>query len=162
MDFPKGLVFVLLMILVLQCGNGRVPDQKKAPSQPNEQITKGENYCDVHSTVCEFSIKEGGEIIAQGTLNLNPKPVHAMKPIEFDLTLTKSKLQNPEIMLSLTMPAMYMGINKVFLKKISSKDYKGNGMFAECVTEDRRWNIKIVLRENEKTYATDIQFDIIQ
>jgi len=55
-----------------------------------------------------------------------------------------------------------MGINKVFLKKISSKDYKGNGMFAECVTEDRRWNIKIVLRENEKTYATDIQFDIIQ
>ena len=162
MDFQKILIFILFMVFVLQCGNGRLPDQKKLPSQPKEQLTKGENYCDVHSTVCEFSIKEGGEIIAQGILNLHPKPVYAMKPIEFDLTLTTSKLQNPEILLNLTMPAMYMGINKVFLKKVSKNVYKGNGMFAECVTEDRRWNIKIVFKENEKIYTKDIQFDIIQ
>ncbi|MCS7204654.1 MAG: hypothetical protein NZ853_03055 [Leptospiraceae bacterium] len=119
--------------------------------------------CDVHKEICHFTIQdEKKQTFIEGKLNLSPKPVYTMKEIQFQLEFTKSNIHQPEILLDLTMPAMYMGENKVIMKKVSDNLFEGKGIFPECTSDDRRWNIKILMKTPEKEYVKNIQFDILQ
>lgn len=160
----KNRLFIILLFFVFWvfCKEKQNHQDHSGHSHPS-MVEFKKNFCDVHKGNCSFEIKINENNTLKGNLDLKPKPVYAMKEIEFFLTLENSSLEDPEILLDLTMPAMYMGENQVSLKKISNGVYSGKGVFPECTMDDRLWNIKILIKDkNHQKLDTDIQFNIYQ
>lgn len=163
--FKLKILLLNILLLLVICKKENHHEHRH--NEENHIISQTLNFCDAHTSGCEFEIWDSDsnkeKIIVKGVLNLNPKPVKAMENIEFQLILTENQLMEPEILLDLSMPGMYMGDNKVKLKKISNNMYRGYGVFPECMSEHRRWNIKIIFEDkNQNKFSTDIKFDIIQ
>ncbi len=159
----KFLIYLMIMSLMFLC--------KKKEDSHSHQHMQHEGYprvikdaikCDVHSSVCNFELELKDKSRVSASLDLSPKPVYAMKDIEFTLQL-KPEIPEAHIMLDLTMPAMYMGENKVEMKEISSGVFKAKSVFAECTTDDRLWNIEVMIHlKNGDMIHKNIQFDIKQ
>lgn len=92
--------------------------------------------CNVDSGTCAKKIGDV-EVI----LDINPKPVKAMKELFFTVTI-KGKRYN-RLMLDLDMPGMYMGKNMVVLEKISAGKYKGKGVIPRCPSGRKLWRAKV-------------------
>lgn len=152
---------LLYILLFLNCKDEH--QHSHHSHQPATEEIKDFIVCDVHNNACDFQIlDEKKEVLVDGVLQLNPKPVKAMQDVNFQLDLKKSTIEFSDIILDLTMPAMYMGDNKVSLKKSGENQYAGKGVFPECTTPDRRWNIKVIFKGHHNEYFKNIQFDIIQ
>ncbi len=145
-------LFFIILLNLLYCNVNREDFFKK---EEKEVV-----YCDFkQNQFCDFSILKQGQVLFRGTLDLNPKPVVAMKEITFTLALNEKKFDPQEILLDLTMPEMYMGENKVKLLKKQENIYEGKGVFPECTSKFTRWNIEIFF---DPSTTTNIQFDILQ
>ena len=78
--------------------------------------------CDVHAGPCSGSLKG-----IQVTMDVEPKPVKAMKDLTFTVHFVGAKIvAHPYI--DLGMPGMNMGRNRVSLKRIKESLYQGTGV----------------------------------
>jgi hypothetical protein len=83
----------------------------------------------MHEGAC--TIKAGNHTI---TLNMEPKPVKAMKEITFSLTVIPCDKLPDKLMLDLSMPGMQMGKNQVLLEKKGACFYEGKGIIVRCMS----------------------------
>lgn len=147
-----NFILLFLFLFSLGCKEGR------ENFLDSEVKKKDFILCDFDKiSICNFKIQEKEKIIFEGTLDLSPRPVRVMKEIQFTLQLNSFDFQPEEILLDLTMPEMYMGENQVKLIPVKENQYVGKGIFPECSSGFKRWNIEIIF---SKKYSTNIQFDI--
>jgi len=108
--------------------------------------------CDIHQNAC--SQKLPGYTVK---LDINPKPVSAMKDLTFRVLVTGEKLQeNPFI--DLGMPGMKMGPNRVHLKAVNDTTYVGKGVIVRCPSGRRIWRATVTIPQKG---AVGFIFDVI-
>lgn len=108
--------------------------------------------CDIHQNVCSQELP--GYIVK---LDINPKPVSAMKDLTFRVLITGEKLQeNPFI--DLGMPGMKMGPNRVYLKAVNNTTYEGKGVIVRCPSGRRIWRATVTVPQKG---AVEFIFDVI-
>ncbi|MFC1504877.1 hypothetical protein ACFL5W_00015 [Thermodesulfobacteriota bacterium] len=108
--------------------------------------------CDIHTQSCQKVI--GNRTVE---LDIDPKPVTAMKDLTFRVTISGEPLdQAPYI--DLGMPGMHMGPNQVKLENTGAATYEGKGVIVRCKSGKRIWRATITLPGIGKT---DFTFDVI-
>ena len=108
--------------------------------------------CDVHAGPCSANIS-GTKV----GLEIDPKPVKAMKDLTFTVTFVGEKpVTNPYI--DLGMPGMNMGRNRVILKPAGDLVYRGEGVIVRCPSGRRTWKAKVTVPD---VGAVEFVFDVI-
>lgn len=101
--------------------------------------------CDPNAGPCPGLIS--GTLIQ---LEIDPKPVRAMKTLTFRLTVPGlPDASMPSI--TLGMPGMNMGPNSVPLKRLSNGVFTGNGVIVRCPSGTRKWNATVSVPNLGKT-----------
>ena len=91
------------------------------------------------------------------TLDIQPKPVTAMKDLKFQVILSGEKpTTNPYI--DLGMPGMNMGPNRIELRPVKDNVYEGQGIIVRCPSGRRTWIATVTLPEVGKV---EFIFDVI-
>jgi hypothetical protein len=78
--------------------------------------------CDVHAGPCKATLKNN-----QLSLDVEPKPVKAMKDLTFTITFSGPRPQAPPY-IDLAMPGMNMGRNRVILELKGESVFQGKGV----------------------------------
>jgi cytochrome c-type biogenesis protein CcmE len=133
-----AIATALLGILVFQSGNIRTsffskPRQAVSPEQngafkPNERVG----------------------------LTVTPSPIRAMKALHFQVDL-QDQGQPRSVMVDLSMPDMYMGMNQVSMKRSEPGVYKGVGIIPICPTGLTLWQASVII---DNQVAGDFFFDV--
>ncbi len=89
-------------------------------------------------------------------LTITPQPVRAMKPLHFQV-IVKGDGDPQSVMVDLSMPEMYMGMNQVTMKKSSPSVYKGVGIIPICPTGLTLWQASVII---DNQVAGDFFFDV--
>jgi len=105
----------------------------------------------LHATAVDNSIHEKACSVTVGqrtvTLNIDPKPVRAMKELTFNVTVTPCDKLPDTLLLDLSMPGMQMGKNQVTLVKKSNCSYEGKGIIVRCMSGRTLWQATILSGE---------------
>lgn len=107
--------------------------------------TADANDCDIDRGPCS-KMTGNAEVI----LDVSPKPVKAMEELIFHLAVRRNSAfvnersreisEQPEkITLELGMPGMYMGENRVIVRKGPDGTYTGKGIIPKCRSGRRLW-----------------------
>ena len=96
----------------------------------------------IHEKAC--TIKAGSHNV---TLNIEPKPVSAMKELTFRVTVTPCEKLPETLFLDLSMPGMEMGKNQVTLVRKSACLYEGKGIIVRCMSGRTLWQVTILSDE---------------
>ncbi|UCH22409.1 MAG: hypothetical protein JSU83_03990 [Deltaproteobacteria bacterium] len=110
--------------------------------------------CDLHSSSCTQKLP-GCTV----NVEVNPKPIKAMKDLLFSVTLLGKCSENltaPYI--DLGMPGMHMGPNRVILKSVAPGIYEGRGIIVRCPSGKRIWQATIVIPDIDRA---EFIFDVI-
>ena len=89
--------------------------------------------CDVHQGPCVADLHGTGV-----ALDIQPKPVKAMRDLTFTLSLKGAKTAG-EPYIDLGMPGMNMGPNRVKLKPGDQGVFQGKGIIVRCPSGRRTW-----------------------
>ena len=98
-----------------------------------QSTLEGKPDCDLDKGLC---IKRIGQV--EVTLDINPKPVKAMRELAFTLSVRGAEAPG-ELALDLSMPGMYMGKNLVPMKRGADGTYRGEGVIPKCPSGRRLW-----------------------
>ena len=108
--------------------------------------------CDIHTATCQKSI--GNRSVE---LDIQPKPVTAMKDSTFRVTISGAPLTDPPY-IDLGMPGMKMGPNRVTLKNTGPTTFEGTGVIVRCKSGKRIWRATITLPD---IGTADFTFDVV-
>jgi hypothetical protein len=89
-------------------------------------------------------------------LTITPQPVRAMKPLHFQV-IVRDDGEPQSVIVDLSMPDMYMGVNQVTMKKSSPSVYKGVGIIPICPTGLTLWQASVII---DNQVAGDFFFDV--
>jgi hypothetical protein len=89
-------------------------------------------------------------------LTVTPQPIRAMKALHFQVDLQDDG-EPQSVMVDLTMPDMYMGLNQVTMKKSRPGVYKGVGIIPTCPTGLTLWQASVII---DNQVAGDFFFDV--
>ncbi|MDO8723876.1 MAG: FixH family protein [Syntrophales bacterium] len=110
---------------------------------------KGQSSSEKDRTVCEIDkgpcSKKYGE--QEVILDIDPRPVRAMKELVFTVSLKQGNYEN--LLMALDMPGMHMGRNEVVLKKTDAR-YTGKGVIPRCASGMKQWRANINIPETGK------------
>ena len=107
----------------------------------------------IHEKAC--TVTAGNRTI---TLNIDPKPVRAMKELTFSVTVTPCDKLPDTLLLDLSMPGMQMGKNQVTLVKKSGCRYEGKGIIVRCMSRQTLWQVTILSDElNNPTFTFNVR-----
>ncbi len=96
----------------------------------------------IHEKAC--TITAGQHTV---TLNIEPKPVSAMKELTFSVRVTPCDKLPQTLLLDLSMPGMTMGKNQVTLVRKSECIYEGKGIIVRCMSGRTLWQVTILSDE---------------
>lgn len=116
------------------------------------QGTESKPDCDINRAACK-KISGDTEVL----FDVDPKPVKAMQELNFTVVL-KGGTSPDRVIVTLVMPGMYMGENKVVLHKASGYAYTGKGVIPKCRSGKRLWRATVETPEGKKA---DFLFSII-
>jgi hypothetical protein len=96
----------------------------------------------IHEKAC--SVTAGKRIV---TLNIDPKPVSAMKELTFSVTVKPCDKLPETLLLDLSMPGMAMGKNQITLVRKSACFYEGKGIIVKCMSGRTLWQVTLLSDE---------------
>ena len=112
-----------------------------APPNSNSTSTP----CDLQAGPCTQPLPGGGEV----TLEVLPRPVRAMRDLEFTLTFTPAHAAaGGDVALALGMPGMYMGETRAALAPAGAGVFRGKGVLVRCPSGRRDWSAEVLLRRS--------------
>ncbi|MCA1790797.1 MAG: hypothetical protein LC667_13340 [Thioalkalivibrio sp.] len=110
----------------------------------------GPDDCDLNLQACTAQLPSGLQV----SLDLQPRPMPTLQPLEVRLELTG---QDPEwVELDLAGVEMYMGFNRSRLERVAPGSYRGQTVLPVCASEAMTW-AATVLPEGEQERTT-VQF----
>lgn len=77
-------------------------------------------------------------------LDIAPRPVKTMNILTFTVNAIGKNIA-PTLLLSLSMPGMFMSRNEVILKKRPDGSYSGKGMLPHCPSGKNIWRAEIII-----------------
>lgn len=118
----------------------------------------GATSCDIQRSSCTQSATDGITI----GFDLQPKPVTAMSELTAIVLLSSkgTPLTDASVKLDLSMPGMFMGLNRPVLRHKSAGRYEGNTVITRCASGNKTWKANITIERNRKTYAVDFIFEV--
>jgi hypothetical protein len=123
-----GLLFVALI--------SSTPAKLTLAGEAIKQHTDG---CNIHMDPCTKVVQEGTI-----TLNVDPKPVKAMKDLTFTVTISGAE-PSADPYVDLGMPGMQMGPNRIQLKRTGHGRYQGEGVIVRCPSGRRTWQATVTV-----------------
>lgn len=93
--------------------------------------------CDLHSSPCTRPLSDFFVV-----LDIDPKPVKAMRELAFKVTLS-GRGPGADPFIDLEMPGMDMGPNRVVLRPVGQGEYLGRGILVRCPSGRRLWRAKV-------------------
>ena len=108
--------------------------------------------CEIYKGPCMKKI-DGTEMIFE----ITPRPVRAMEELRFSISVSGESPENI-LILELAMPGMFMGINKVVLKKAADGRYYGTGIIPRCPSGKNLWSASVKLPRKGKV---EFFFDVV-
>ncbi len=115
-------------------------------------VKEGAPDCKINRGLCSRTIGEKTVV-----LDVNPKPVRTMEELVFRLSIKPDPLSPPEVVIDLSMPGMYMGKNRVVLKKSPDGTYSGKGVIPKCRRGRRLWKAAVDI---PRTGKVDFTFNV--
>jgi hypothetical protein len=104
---------------------------------------------DLPKTDCAFSAGACTKAVQdmQVSFDITPKHVPAMAELVFTVLLQRQgkPVDDAHVSLDLTMPGMYMGLNRPLLKFIWSGRYEGKGILQRCPSGQKIWKAEVVI-----------------
>jgi hypothetical protein len=100
--------------------------------------------CDLGTAPCaqRVPVGEGG---AMATLEVTPRPVRAMRDLDFTLRITPPTAVGARTFaLMLEMSGMYMGENVVALSAAGDGVFRGKGVVVRCSAGRRDWSVQLL------------------
>lgn len=128
---PQYLFSLIVLLLLFSCSE--------------EQTVKED--CDFQRNLC---IKRLENIEVK--LDVEPKPPQAFKEEIFIINIKGEKNPAHELLLDLSMPGMYMGENRIALKKVEGNIYKGKGVIPRCPSGKTLWQAEIFIPGKGSVY----------
>lgn len=126
------------VITVYQSGRPlEFPGVIHAAGAPEEKDAgTGAVSCDIDAGPCIATVADGGTV----SFEITPRPVRTMKDLLFTLRFdARSDPAAEEVLLHLDMPGMYMGENRVRLRRAKEGVYSGAGIIVRCPSGRRIW-----------------------
>lgn len=122
------LIFPVLVLLLFS-GCGKTRDKAKAD-------------CDIDRGPCVRTTGAGGITVI---FDIYPKPVRPLSELVFTVLVKKGEepVADATVVLDLTMPGMYMGVNEVILLHRGGGRYEGKGAIVRCPTGRRLWKAEV-------------------
>ncbi len=109
--------------------------------------------CSRHDAATDCDINKGPCTRDTGTaeiiFDITPKPVKAMQELTFTVKI-KGSSGADNLIITLGMPGMYMGGNKVIARKSAKDTYTGKGVIPRCLSGKRLWQATVETPEDEK------------
>jgi hypothetical protein len=115
--------------------------------------------CMIKSGAC---VREIEQEKIKVTFDINPKPVSPMKELIFSVTLAEkgSPVTDASVIVELTMPGMYMGINSPALVHTADGRYEGKGVIQACPHGGKIWMAEVKLTRHNKTVSVSFIFEV--
>lgn len=133
-------MFILIMMFVA-C--------EKTAEQSAPQIP----LCDIHSGHCEGRLDDGTVV----HFDITPKPVKALETLQFSVFV--DGIDDAKVSVDLSMPAMYMGENKIALAPTGEGNYRGRGSIVKCTSGDRLWDAAVMIERTGKPSTIHFRFE---
>jgi hypothetical protein len=109
--------------------------------------------CNIHSGLCEGRLSDGIPV----RFDITPKPVRSLEALQFSVYI--EGLNDAKVTVDLTMPAMYMGENKISLVPAGEGKYTGKGSIVKCTSGDRLWDAAVIIEHPEKSATIHFRFE---
>lgn len=115
--------------------------------------------CNINAGPCAKTTEPGN---IQVIFDINPKPVKPMKELFFrvDLKEGEKSVTDAAVNLDLTMPGMFMGINRPVLKHIKDGRYEGQGILPKCPHGGKTWKTEVTIMRHNKTSSESFIFEV--
>jgi nitrogen fixation protein FixH len=97
----------------------------------------GQHRCDMNDGPCSAMV--GGHRVV---LDIMPRPIRAMEPLTFSLSLD-APLKAEQMVIDLTMPGMYMGVNRITARRSGASAYRGEGVIPRCPSGGDLWEAAV-------------------
>jgi hypothetical protein len=96
------------------------------------------------------------------TLDLVPKPVRAMRELEFSVLLAKDgePVVGSSVAVDLTMPGMDMGENRIRLAPRPGGRFAGKGVIVRCPSGRTLWKAAVIIERGERAVTADFFFKV--
>ena len=104
-----------------------------------EATPESNKPCDLNHTSCTKSLSG-----CQVTLDINPKPIRAMKNLTFFVVISGKKVEAGPF-IDLGMPGMTMGPNRVTLTPAKEGTYYGEGVVVTCPSGKKTWQAIVTI-----------------
>jgi hypothetical protein len=117
--------------------------------------------CDINAGPCTKTIEYDG---IQVILDINPKPVSPMKELLFSVILKEgeSAVTDARVALDLTMPGMFMGVNRPVLSRVKDGRYEGNGVIPVCPHGGKLWKVEVTVERDGRSATVSYIFEVNQ
>lgn len=124
----KRLFFLLSVLVVLSsCTHNK-----------NAQVWPLNKACNLHQQTCTTT--HGEQAV---TLSITPRPIPVAKPL--DVTVTLKQIPAKQVALDISGLNMYMGYNRVTLKKTQPGVWQGKSMLAFCTNDTMQWQLTVLI-----------------
>jgi hypothetical protein len=115
--------------------------------------------CDINAGPCTKAIEHES---IQVTLDIDPKPVRPMKDLLFSVILKEGEnnITNARVGLDLTMPGMFMGVNRHVLSHKKDGRYEGKGIIPICPHGGKLWQAEVTIERDGRSASVSYQFEV--
>lgn len=133
---------------------------------PNSVATQHDQASSGIKTICAINSGPCLNKIAPDNIqiefDIRPKPVYVMSELIFSVIvqLGNQPVTDADVTVDLTMPGMFMGINKAVLTHIKAGRYEGEGILPVCPHGGKLWNAVVAVNQQEKTSAISYFFEV--
>lgn len=96
------------------------------------------------------------------SLDINPKPVKTMTDMVFTVDIRESgkPVTDADVALDLTMPGMFMGINRPQMKHKKDGVYEGKGVIPVCPHGGKIWKADVTVKRNSISETVSYVFEV--
>jgi hypothetical protein len=117
--------------------------------------------CDINTGSCTKTIEHDN---IQVILDINPKPVNPMTELHFSVILKEGErtITDAKVALDLTMPGMFMGVNRPFLSHVKDGRYEGKGVIPVCPHGGELWKAEVTVERDGRSATVSYIFEVNQ
>jgi len=120
---------------------------------------KAEKDCSINTGHCIKEIETDSVTVV---FDILPKPVSTMQELMYRVILTENGLPvtDASVAVDLTMPGMFMGINRPLLSHTVDGIYEGKGIIQICPHGGKTWRAEVKVTRKERTASVSFTFEV--
>ncbi len=149
----RMIIFLTVLLLLLSIpGSSSGMDHEHATGNVRVDCSPDKGPC----------IKTIEDLDVQIVFDIHPKPVRVMTDLVFTIAVKKSAtpVTDADITLDLTMPGMFMGINRPTIKHTKGGMYEGKGVIPACPHGGKIWKAEVTVELDNAPVSVSYVFEV--